>query len=61
MEGLENFKRGCIWRVGNGTQIDCWIPSSLTRMMATPRGNLVVSKVTELINPFTGIWDEELT
>jgi hypothetical protein len=62
MAGLENFKRGCIWRVGDATQInvweDCWIPSSPTRMMATPQGNLVVSKVAELTNPGTGIWDE---
>jgi hypothetical protein len=64
MSGLKTFKRGCIWRPGNGDTIniwsDHWIPSSPTRMVVTPRGTCVLSRVNELIDPAIGMWDEEL-
>lgn len=64
IEGLKSFKRGCIWRVGDGLQIniweDNWIPSSLTKKIATPRGNNLVSMVHEVINPVDGQWDADL-
>jgi hypothetical protein len=64
MAGVENFKRGCIWRVGDGTKINIWkdscIPTSPTKKMMTPRGNILVSTVNDLINPVTWSWDEEL-
>jgi hypothetical protein len=64
MAGLENFKRGCIWRIGDGTQVniweDKWIPTSPTCKLATPRGNIVITKVSILIYPISGFWDEEL-
>jgi hypothetical protein len=56
--GIQTFNRGCIWRVGDGDQIniweDLWIPTSPTR------GSILLNKVSDLINPSTGWWDEEL-
>jgi hypothetical protein len=58
------LKRGHIWRVGDGTNIKiwsyAWIPSSPSRNILTPRGNIVYTKVSELIDPETRKWDEEL-
>ena len=62
--GLTTFKRGYIWRVGNGESIniwnDPWIPSRPSRKILSPRGASVYTRVSELINPMTGAWDEEL-
>jgi hypothetical protein len=62
LAGLPTLKRGMIWRVGNGSSInigtDPWIPSSHDRMIVTPRGGTVYTRVCELINPFTRNWDE---
>ena len=64
LAGLDCFKKGYIWRVGDGSQIniwdDHWIPSSHNMKIQTPRGNNLVTKVDELINPITGKWDEDL-
>jgi len=64
LAGLECFKLGYIWRVGECTQIniwnDNWIPSSHNMKVLTPRGNILVSTVDKLINPINGRWDEEL-
>jgi hypothetical protein len=64
MSGLKTFKRGCIWRPGNGSTIniwsDMWIPSSPSHKIMTPRGHCVLSRVEELIDPLTGNWDEYL-
>ncbi|KAG2540904.1 hypothetical protein PVAP13_9NG588514 [Panicum virgatum] len=64
LAGLECFKRGYIWRVGDDTQIniweDRWIPGSHNLKVLTPRGNIVISTVDELINPIDGRWDEEM-
>ena len=64
VSGIQTFKRGCIWRVGTGSQIniwnDPWIPTSETRKIITPRGATMLSKVEELIDPYTGQWDESL-
>ena len=42
MAGLECFKQGYIWRVGDGSQIniwnDHWIPNSHNMKVLTPRG-----------------------
>lgn len=58
LAGLDCFKKGFIWRVGDGTQIniwdDNWIPSSPNMKVLTPRGNILV------INPVDGRWDEAL-
>jgi hypothetical protein len=62
--GLQTLKRGHIWRVGDGTDIniwsDAWFPSSPSRKVLTPRGNIVYTKVSELIDPDTRTWDEKL-
>jgi hypothetical protein len=54
MAGLECFKLGYIWRVGDGRQIDIWednwIPGSHNMKIQTPRGNILVTRVDELIN-----------
>jgi hypothetical protein len=64
MAWMETFKRGYIWRVGNGASIDVWsdpwLPNSPTRKVFTPRGRIVISKVEELINPSTGSWGIQL-
>ena len=62
--GIQTFKKGSIWRVGDGTKIDiwedCWIPNSSSRKILTVRGNRVLSRVNELIDPYLGEWDEDL-
>ena len=62
--GLNCFKLGYIWRVGDGTEIDIWkdnwIPGSHDLKVHTRRGNNLVTSVNELINPLTATWDEDL-
>jgi hypothetical protein len=62
--GLNTFKCGYIWRVGDGESIDIradpWIPSSPNRRILSPRGAAICTKVSELIFPITGSWDEDL-
>ena len=64
MAGLQTFKRGNIWRVGTGSQIniwnDRWISESPTRKVLTRRGQALVEKVEDLIDPATHSWDEAL-
>jgi hypothetical protein len=58
MQGVNTLKHGYIWRVGDGEKIniwrDAWIPNSPSRMIITPRGNQLLSKVSDLIDPATG-------
>jgi hypothetical protein len=55
--GIQTFKKGHIWRVGKGDQIniweDEWIPESYSRKVLTPKGQNVCTKVIELIDPIT--------
>jgi hypothetical protein len=59
--GVATFKRGYLWRVGDGERIniwlDPWIPSSPDRRVISVRGNTVLNKVSDLISPITGQWD----
>jgi hypothetical protein len=60
----KHSRKGCIWRVGNGEKIniytDCWIPNSASKKIITVRGNQILTKVGELIDPIIGEWDEML-
>jgi hypothetical protein len=62
--GIQTFRHGHIWRVGSGTGIniweDHWIPNSFTRKVQTSKGQCLLHTVDELINPVTGMWDEQL-
>jgi hypothetical protein len=62
--GIQTFKKGHIWRVGKGDQIniweDEWIPGSYSRKVLTPKGQNVCTKVIELIDPITNSWDADL-
>ena len=64
MAGLQCFKKGYIWRVGDGTQIniwnDHWIPGRHNLKVLTPRGNNIIRTVDKLINPVNMTWDEDL-
>jgi hypothetical protein len=58
------LKEGIIWRIGTGSNVniwtDPWIPRKSTRRPITPRGTSLLTKVSELIEPITGLWDEQL-
>lgn len=62
--GLGVLKNGMIWRVGNGSHIniwsDPWLPRGQTRKPIIPKGSNIITKVEELIDPYTGRWDVEL-
>ena len=64
LAGLDCFKRGYIWRVRDGTQIniwrDNWITGSRNTKVLTLRENTVISMVEELINPIDGSCDVQL-
>jgi hypothetical protein len=64
MAGLECFKLGYIWRVGDGTQIniweDNWILGSQNMKIQMLRANNLVTRVDELINPVDLTWDADL-
>ena len=64
VRGVQALKEGLIWRVGDGTQIDIWsdpwIPDGLTRRPITPRGQTLLRRVSELIDPESGDWDRQL-
>jgi hypothetical protein len=61
---LTSLKRGLIWRVGTEEKIsiwrDPWIPSSPSRTVITPRGAIIYTKVSDLIDPVIETWDEPL-
>jgi hypothetical protein len=55
LAGVATFKRGFIWRVGNGEDIniwsDPWILTCPDFKVTMLRGNAVYTKANELINP----------
>lgn len=62
LRGIEALQKGLIWRVGDGTQIriweDPWVQNAVTRRPITPRGQTLLTRVEELLDPVTGTWDE---
>jgi hypothetical protein len=64
LEGLETVKKGMIWRVGVGFGLniwsDPWIPRDFSRRPITPHGHNILVEVAELVDPYTGQWDEPL-
>jgi hypothetical protein len=64
LKGVELLKEGLIWRIGDVNNVNIWSDPWLARDDAlkpiTPRGQCVLSKVNDLINPATGQWDEQL-
>jgi hypothetical protein len=64
LKGADLLKEGVIWRIGNGEKVkiweDPWLPKGLTRKPVTPRRSCVLTRVSELIDPTTGEWDEQL-
>ena len=64
LTGLELIKKGYIWRIGDGTNVniwsDPWIPRTWSRQIITPRGHSLLTSVNELINPLMGVWDKDL-
>ena len=64
VRGVQALKKGLIWRVGDGTQIDIWsdpwLPDGITRRPVTPRGHTLLRRVSKLIDPVSGDWDRAL-
>lgn len=64
LKGINLLKKGIIWRVGSGNNIniwsDPWIPRGSTRRVITQMGRNAITKVNELIDPTTNNWDEDL-
>ena len=64
LHGVQALQKGLIWRVGNGENIniwlDPWIPNGANQRPATPKGRTILTKVADLIDPNTGLWDRDL-
>jgi hypothetical protein len=64
LRGVQLLKEGLIWRIVCGTEVniwsDPWLNREGSRQPVTPRGQCLLTKVSELIDPFTGQWDEVL-
>lgn len=64
LKGLQLLKKGIIWRVGDGLNIniwdDPWLPRKNSRYVETRRNDMVLTKVNELIDPISGQWNETL-
>lgn len=58
LSGIDLLKNGVIWRVGDGSKIsiweDAWLPRDHLRRPFTPRGANLLTRVDELIDPYTG-------
>ena len=64
LKGVQVLKKGIIWRVGNGQNIkiwaDPWLPRDSSRQVRSRRGNQLLMKVSDLINPISLTWDTQL-
>ena len=61
--GIQTFKKGHTWRVGNSENInvweDEWLPGNHRRVF-TQKGDNIYTRVHELIDPVTNQWDVDL-
>ena len=64
LKGVQVLKDGIIWRIGNGQTVniwsDPWIPRDSSRKTESRRGNQIITKVCDLINPVSYTWDTQL-
>jgi hypothetical protein len=64
LKGLEVFKEGIIWRIGDGTRVniwqDPWFPRGVTRQPSTHKGDCDLEMVSELIDASTCTWNQSL-
>lgn len=64
LSGIDLLKKGLIWRVGDGENLniwkDPWLPRDMSRRPITPRGACLLCDVAELIDPTTGSWDVQM-
>lgn len=64
LKGVQLLKEGVIWRIGDSSNVhiwnDPWLARDGTRRPITPRGNCLLTRVSELIDPNTNSWDEAL-
>lgn len=62
--GIDLLKKGLIWRVGDGENLNIWnepwLPRDMSRKPIAPRGAYLLRDVVELIDPMTGSWDAQL-
>jgi hypothetical protein len=63
-KGIDLMKEGMICRVGDGESIDIWndpwLPRGTTWRVSSAQGHILLTRVSELINLITNMWDEEL-
>jgi hypothetical protein len=59
--GSRIMKKGLIWRVGDGENLnmwsDPWLPRDMSRRPITPKGACLLRDVAELIDPATSRWN----
>lgn len=64
LQGIDLLKKGMIWRIGDGENLnicsDPWLPRDMSRRLITPKGACLLREVAELIDPHTGSWDAQL-
>ena len=61
---MQNTHGGVAWLVVNDTSLNIWsdplIPLGVTRRPTTPRVHSLLTKVADLMNPITSLWNEQL-
>lgn len=64
LRGISFLNEGIIWMTGNGERIriwqDPWLPRGFIHRPMTRRGQSLLTKVQELIDPVMGQWDNDL-
>ena len=64
MKGSDLLKHGIVGRIGTGDNVriwdDPWLPRGITRRPRTNRTGVLLDRVSEMMNPVTENWDEEL-